>query len=302
MATSFWRGLWRLADPKISLASISSMFLGSAIAGADGPLHWGWLAVTVAGILAIEVAKNAAGEIVDYDSGTDLKVAPGDRSPFSGGKRVMVEGLLTRQQMLATSAVSYLVGIGLGLWITLSREPAVLWLGLLGVAGAFFYHAPPLRLSYRGLGELAVALCYGPIICAGTYLVQRGTVAAPPLLLSIPLGLLVAAFLWVNEFPDYPSDKSVGRRNLVVLLGRPAASRWFAAINGVAFILLLLLPAAGAPPSVYLAGVSALPVAFAVRRLWTEPENTQRLIAAQIASLATFVLYALSAGVGYALG
>ena len=302
MATSFWKGLWRLADPKISLASIASMFLGSAIADADGPFHWGWLAVTVAGILAIEVAKNAAGEIVDYDSGTDLKVAPGDRSPFSGGKRVMVEGLLTRQQTLAISAVSYLVGIGLGLWITLSREPAVLWLGLLGVAGAFFYHAPPLRLSYRGLGELAVALCYGPIIAAGTYLVQRGTVAAPPLLLSIPLGLLVAAFLWVNEFPDYPSDKSVGRRNLVVLLGRPAASRWFAVINGVAFILLLLLPAAGAPPSVYLAGVSALPVAFAVRRLWTEPENTQRLIAAQIASLATFVLYALSAGVGYALG
>src|SRR3990172_12964467 len=90
MATSFCKGLWRLADPKISLASISSVFLGSAIAVADGPLHWGWLAVTVAGILAIEVAKNAAGEIVDYDSGTDVKVAPGDRSPFSGGKRVMV--------------------------------------------------------------------------------------------------------------------------------------------------------------------------------------------------------------------
>ena len=57
-----------------------------------------------------------------------------------------------------------------------------------------------------------------------------------------------------------------------------------------------------AGPSVYLAGVSALPAAFAVRRLWTEPENTQRVIAAQTASLAAFVLYALGAGVGYALG
>ncbi|HLN57948.1 MAG TPA: 1,4-dihydroxy-2-naphthoate octaprenyltransferase, partial [Thermoanaerobaculia bacterium] len=77
---------------------MASMFLGACAAAREGPLAPVWLAVTVAGILAIEVAKNASGEVFDFDSGTDLAVAPEDRSPFSGGKRVLVDGLLTRRE------------------------------------------------------------------------------------------------------------------------------------------------------------------------------------------------------------
>ena len=82
----FFAGFWRLADPKISLASMASMLLGACAAALDGPLAPGWLALTVAGIFFLEVAKNASGEVVDWDSGTDQAVAPEDRSPFSGGK------------------------------------------------------------------------------------------------------------------------------------------------------------------------------------------------------------------------
>src|SRR6476646_9777956 len=104
---SLTAGIWRLADPKISLASIASLFLGACAAARDGPLSWVWLAVTVAGIFAIEVAKNASGEVFDFDSGTDASVADEDRSPFSGGKRVMVDGLLTRGETVAIAAVCY---------------------------------------------------------------------------------------------------------------------------------------------------------------------------------------------------
>lgn len=44
------------------------------------------------------------------------------------------------------------------------REPRVLWIGALGIACAWFYQAPPFKLSYRGLGEIAVAVCYGPLM------------------------------------------------------------------------------------------------------------------------------------------
>lgn len=148
-----------LADPKISLASAASMFLGGCAAAAVGPLDWGWLALTVIGIFAIEVAKNASGEIFDFDSGADLAVAPKGRTPFSGGKRVLVEGLLTREQTWFIAAL----GVGLGLSIALWRAPAVLGIGIAGVVLAYQYHAPPLKLSYRGWGEFAVALCYGPL-------------------------------------------------------------------------------------------------------------------------------------------
>ena len=153
------------------------MFLGAAAAARGGSLSPTWLVLTVFGIFAIEVAKNASGEIFDFDSGTDLSVAPEDRSPFSGGKRVLVDGLLTRRQIAVIAGAGYGLGIAAGLLIAWLREPRVLIFGIVGVAAALFYQAPPLRLSYRGLGEVAVGFCYGPLIACGTYLVQRGGVS-----------------------------------------------------------------------------------------------------------------------------
>jgi 1,4-dihydroxy-2-naphthoate polyprenyltransferase len=68
-------GFWRLADPKISLASMASVFLGACAAAANGRISFFWLTITIAGIFAIEVAKNASGEIFDFDSGADLGTA-----------------------------------------------------------------------------------------------------------------------------------------------------------------------------------------------------------------------------------
>ena len=299
---SVWQGLWRLSDPKISLASFAGMFLGACAAARDGALSWGWLALTVLGIFCIEIAKNASGEIFDFDSGTDQAVAPEDRSPFSGGKRVLIDGLLTRRHTIAISAVTYLLGIALGLIIVAYREPRVLWLGVVGVAFAFFYHAPPFKFSYRGLGELVVGLCYGPLIAAGTYLVQRGAITLETISVSTVLGLLIAAFLWVNEFPDYRADLASGRLNLVVRLGRPKAARAFLVIVMVAAIGLMLLPLAGLPVAVWLGALFLIPAAIASRILLQHAEVTSRVITAQGMTLLSFALYALGSGVGLLVG
>ncbi|MBI4525690.1 MAG: prenyltransferase [Deltaproteobacteria bacterium] len=298
---SFLLGLWRLADPKISLASFSGMFLGACIAARDGALAVDWLVLTVIGIFCIEVAKNASGEIFDFDSGTDLAVAAEDRSPFSGGKRVLVDNLLTRHQTIAIAAVSYLLGIGAGLVIFGYREPLVFWLGVGGVGCAFFYQAPPFRLSYRGLGELAVALCYGPLITAGTYLVQRGTVTPEVGLRSGVLGLLIAAFLLINEFPDYRADLASGRLNLVVRLGPRKAARVFVAILCFSGAALAIAPFAGVPIGVWLGALFLIPASFAARTLLRHPEVTPRVIPAQALTLLAFVLYALGSGIGLIL-
>lgn len=291
-------GIWRLADPKISLASMASLFLGACAAARHGPLSWGWLAVTVAGIFAIEVAKNASGEVFDFDSGTDLAVAAEDRSPFSGGKRVMVDGLLTRGETVAVAAVCYVLGAAAGLAIVFLREPRVLWLGVAGMACAYFYHAPPLRLSYRGLGEAVVGICYGPLICCGTYLVQRGSVPPRIVALSAPLGILIAAFLWINEFPDYIADRKAGKRTLVVRLGRRAASLVFIAILAAAFVLLLAQPLLGLSTGVWLGALSIIPAVLAARSLYRNPERTARIVPAQGQTLVAFLLLAVGSGIG----
>jgi 1,4-dihydroxy-2-naphthoate octaprenyltransferase len=301
MSPRFGAGLWRLADPKISLASFSGIFLGACAAAHDGPLSVPWLAVTVVGIFAIEVAKNASGEIVDFDSGADLGVAPEDRSPFSGGKRVLVDGLLTRRQTAAIAAVCYAIGVGTGLWIVFARTRQVLPLGVLGVAAALFYHSRPLRLAYRGLGEAAVWLAYGPLVVSGTYLVQRGRLAIWVVGLSVALGLLIADFLVVNEFPDAHADAAAGKRTLVVRLGRPRAATLFGALAASAFAIVVALPFRVAPAGVWLGTVGALPAAQAARILRAHLETTSRIIPAQRLALLAFLLLALGSGLGLLL-
>lgn len=297
-STTFGQGFWRLADPKISLASFASIGLGLAAAAAVGPVHWGWFGLTVLGIFALEVAKNASGEVVDFESGVDLAVAEEDRSPFSGGKRVIVDRLLTRRETTAIATGAYLIGIVAGLAIVRWREPGVLWIGVAGVGLAYFYHGGPLRLAYRGLGELAVAVAYGPLILAGTYLVQRGEVTATALWLSVPLGLLIGLFLWANEFPDYRADRAAGKRTLVVRLGRPAASRVFMGLMLATCLLTVLLPLLVVPRGALLGVVAVAPAATAAHLLRGSPEVTAGIVPAQARTLLAFVLYAIGAGVG----
>lgn len=294
-------GIWRVADPKITLASVASMIVGAGAAAWSGPIAWGWLALTVIGIFFVEAAKNASGEIFDWDSGADEGVREDERSPFSGGKRVLVDHLMTRTEIAVVAALFYAIAGAIGLVIVLYREPAVLWVGLVGMALAFFYHAPPLRLSYRGFGELAVALAYGPVIAAGTYLVQRHSIDAGVLVASIPLGIAIAAFLWVNEFPDARADAAAGKRTLVVRLGRPRAARVFAGLVGLGFVAVALLPAFGLPYGVWL-GLAGLPHGIlAAGRLAGAPEQIREIVPAQAATLASFVLMAVGIGAGFVI-
>ncbi len=298
----FWRGVLRVADPKITLASVASMVLGAALAIHDarslGEIRWAALALSFVGIFCLEAAKNASGELVDWDSGTDVRVTEEDRSPFSGGKRVLVDGLWTRAQTAVVAAVFYALTLGIGLHLA-AREPRVLALGFAGGALAFFYHAPPVRLSYRGLGELAVFVCYGPLTLAGTYLVARGELTPRAFLLSIPLGLQIGAFLFINEFPDAIADAASGKRTLVVRLGKRAASKAFVLFPVFAFGLLALLPWIGGLPRAVWLGFAGLPfAALAAARLAKRYARTRDVIPAQALTLASFVAMSIGASAG----
>lgn len=296
-------GLWRLADPKISITSVAAMLVGTAVAVRAGAFAPGWLAVTALALFCMEVAKNAWGDVIDFDSGADLAVAPQDRTAFSGGKRVLVDGLLTRGQTWAVAAAFGAAGIGLGAVIVGFREPAALWIGLVGLAVGWSYHGPPAKLVYHGFGELAVVLCYGPILVVSTTLIQTGRHLAAAYWASVPLGLLIAAFLWVNEFPDYHADAGAGKRNLVVRLGRQQASRVLPWIYGAAFAVLAIMPfTAGLPRAAWL-GFAAVPFAFfACWHTWQQPADFHRHHAVQPAALFAFNAYALGAALGIMLG
>lgn len=296
-------GVWRLADPKISITSAASMAIGAALAAGHGGFSWPWLLLLGLALFCMEVAKNAWGDIYDYDSGTDLAVRPEDRTDFSGGKRVLVDGILTRRQTWAIAFGFGFAGLALGALIVFGREPSVFWLGALGLALGWSYHGPPLQLAYRGLGELDVVICYGPVIALSTYVVMTGRFAADPVWLSLPLGVLIAAFLWVNEFPDYHADRGAGKDNLVARLGKQRAARLLPVIYLAGFTLLALLPACTALPAAILLGFLALPPA-ALAVYWTlqDPECFHRHRPVQPCALLAFVLYAAGVAAGVLIG
>ena len=302
MKNRFWTGFWRLADPKISLTSVASIYIGAAIAASESAFSLTWLLVLLVAFFAIEVAKNAWGDVFDYDSGTDQAVAPEDRTAFSGGKRVLVDNLLTRGQTWAMAAGFTLAGLVAGAAIVFLREPMALWIGLAGFILGWSYHGPPLRLAYRGLGELDVVVCYGPLIALSTYLVLAHRLSWEVFWLSLPLGLIIAAFLWVNEFPDYLADRAHGKRNLVVRLGRKRASHVLPWIYVAAFAILTALPLAGFPTTILFGWLAAVPAAYASYQVWRAPDDFHRSKPAQPAALVAFLVYSAGAGSGVLIG
>lgn len=293
------QGFWALADPKISITSLASMTIGASVAALEAPIDWFWFFMLGLAMFCMEVAKNAWGDVYDYDSGTDLAVKPEDRTNFSGGKRVLVDGLLTRQQTWQIVYVFTALGLLLGAAIVWFQEPMVFWLGLGGLILGWSYHGPPLQLVYRGGGELAVLLIYGPVIALSTYLIQRHQWSLDVLWLSLPLGIFITAFLWVNEFPDHDADKSANKRNLIVVLGKQTASRWLPLIYLSGFGVLLLLPILTDLGSGVLVGLMAVPTAvLATLWTWQQPIDFYRSRPVQPMALLTFVLYP----VGVALG
>ena len=129
------------------------------------------------------------------------------------------------------------------------------------------YTAPPLKFVYRGLGEVAVAIGFGPLMLLGAYVVQSGgALAWEPFVASIPIALLVALILYVNEIPDRRSDARVGKRTLPVRLSRATVIAGYRIAAIVAFVVLVVGIVVGVLPVPTLLMLLAIPLAVRVSR------------------------------------
>lgn len=237
-----WTGFWQIADPKIWIASTIPMAVGGAVAYAHlGSFSWTWFLIGAAAIYLLEIGKNAVNEYVDYLSGVDRFVSADKRTPFSGGKKTIIDGKLSLKENLIIGIISVGLGSLLGFYVVLARDFNVFWFGLAGVFFALFYSLPPFKFAYRGGGEFVVGFTFGPLITTGTYLVQTHTIALEVVLASIPLGLIIANVLWINQYPDYEADLKGGKMNGVVRLGKKKAINVYALLFGMAYFSLLIL-------------------------------------------------------------
>ena len=171
--------------------------------------------------------------------------------------------------MLWLGVAAFAGALAVGVYLTLRGGWPILAFALLGGAAAIFYEAPPIRWAYRGLGELVIALSYGPWMVLGSlYLhTQRAVVAARWSRRWCP-GCLIMALAVVNAIPDFHQDRLVGKRNLVVRLGRrrgvcAVSRRW----RRRGSLVVPLGVAAGVFPLACLAALLALPLLVASGRV-----------------------------------
>ncbi|MBI3596451.1 MAG: 1,4-dihydroxy-2-naphthoate octaprenyltransferase [Nitrospirae bacterium] len=281
-------------------ASLIPVALGSTLAYRDGTFSWGLFWIVVVAIGAINIATNLSNDYFDHRSGADERnTRP---TPFSGGSRVIQEGRIPSETVFIAAMISYAVAILLGLYLTLLTDWRLLVFGVSGVVLSYFYTAPPLKLGYRGWGEPLVGLLLGPLAVMGSYYVYSHTVTVPSFLLSLPIGFLIAAILYINEFPDADSDAAAGKRHWIVRVGQKKAVKGYFAILVAAYLSILLPVALGLLPAWTLLALASLPLAVPAGRLLNRfYDQSQRLIPAMGLTVGTHLAVGLLQIVGLLL-
>jgi 1,4-dihydroxy-2-naphthoate octaprenyltransferase len=179
-----------------------------------------------------------------------------------------------KRAMVAVFALAFAVGLGLIAW----GGPGLIVIGVASIACGVAYTGGPFPLGYNGLGDLFVFVFFGLVAVGATFFVQTGEVTVNAILAAIPIGLLAANILVVNNYRDVETDRAAGKRTLVVRFGRGAARAQFDASLVVALAMPFVFWARGFSPWV-LAPLLLAPVAWRQARRLKASETPAELIA-----------------------
>jgi 1,4-dihydroxy-2-naphthoate octaprenyltransferase len=177
-----------------------------------------------------------------------------------------------------------------------------LFLGIIGVLSGFFYTASPVKLGYKGWGELVVGLCFGPLVVLGSYYVQAVSFSTTVLLASVPVGILILLVLYINEFPDYQADKSVNKKTLVVILGKAKALKIYHFLLGLVYFYLVICVLFKIFPWPVLVVLITLPSALKAYRVSRENfQNVNELLPANALTISLHLIIGSLLSLGFIL-
>lgn len=201
------------ARPKTLPAAFSSVMLGASIAYNDG--YFSSLNTAIALICAIlfQIGSNYVNDLYDYFKGADL-------NRKSGPTRAVTSGIITVEEMKKAIIIVFALSFVLGLYLVYDKGWIAFVIGILSIISAIAYTAGPFPLAYNGLGELFVFIFFGIFGVNGAYYINTGQFSSESLILSIPLGLLIANILVVNNYRDYEEDKINLKKTLAVRFGK----------------------------------------------------------------------------------
>jgi 1,4-dihydroxy-2-naphthoate octaprenyltransferase len=272
--------IWRRLGAYYEVGRPFSLSVSSVPVLAAGALAWihglfePWLfAAALVGAICLHLGTNITNEIFDVRNGVDSITSP-------RASHAILKGRVTEREAFVLVAVLFGIAALIGLYLFMVRGWPILALGVIGLIAGYGYTAPPLEYKYRAAGLPLVFLMFGPLMTVGAYYAVTGTFSWQAVIVSIPVGLLVAAILHGNEWRDIADDKRYGIGTLSSWMGSSRAFRLYVGLIVAAYLALAIAVFFSWLPTTALLAMLSLPLFVrAIRNAELGSLGQQRAIA-----------------------
>jgi len=283
------------------LLSVALAVLGSGLAWYEhqkfgGSFNLGFAFLAGFGLMLAHVSVNVFNDYFDYRSTLDYKTP---RTPFSGGSKALIDGLVTGRQALWLAIGSLLIAAAIGIFFTVVEGWLLMPLLLVSAVIVLVYTPFILKTSYP---EWAAGLGLGILPILGTYFAQTGQYTTTALIASVPSGILVHNLLLLNEFPDAEADKTVMRRTLPIVIGKKNAAIVYSALTVIVYLWIIGAVVARSMPPFTLIGLLTLPLAYKAITGSFRFNDMSKLVPAMANNVFVVLLTQLLVGIGFILG
>jgi 1,4-dihydroxy-2-naphthoate octaprenyltransferase len=223
--------IWLMAARVRTLpAAVAPVLVGTALAGYLHVFHPLRFVAALIGAMFIQIGTNLSNDYSDARRGADTE----DRL---GPVRVTAGGLVPPRQVLIATYLTFGVAVLAGAYLIAVAGWQLLLVGAASILAGVLYTGGPRPYGYEGLGELFVFLFFGIVAVAGSFFVQVKHLDWEAFALAVPVGLIAAGLLVVNNVRDIDTDRRAGKRSLAVRLGRSRTRNLFAVIVYLSYLL-----------------------------------------------------------------
>jgi 1,4-dihydroxy-2-naphthoate polyprenyltransferase len=259
--------LWLMAArPRTLPAAVAPVLVGTALAGSEDVFHPLAFVAALIGSVFIQIGTNLSNDYSDARRGADTE----DRL---GPVRVTAGGLMPPRRVLIGTYVAFGVAVAAGAYLAAITGWEILVVGTASILAGVLYTGGPRPYGYEGLGELFVFLFFGLVAVTGSYYVQTEDLRWEAFALAVPVGLLAAAILVVNNVRDVDTDRRAGKRTLAVKLGRARARRLYSVMLALALLTPVVIWLAGGLSAWLLLSLAAAPLALPLSRIVAESSD-----------------------------
>ncbi|MBV9327417.1 MAG: 1,4-dihydroxy-2-naphthoate polyprenyltransferase [Chloroflexi bacterium] len=221
---------------------------------------------TLLAALLIQIGTNFANDVFDFRRGADT-------AERLGPLRVTQGGLVTPQQVLVATFITFGLALLIGLYLVAIGGWPILAIGVVCLLSGLLYTGGPWPFGYHGLGDMVCFLTFGVLAVLGTAYLHTLSITRLDVWASIPVGCLVTAILIVNNLRDIDTDRRVGKRTLAVILGRTGTRIEYGVCVGVAYLVAIGLGVTGTVGLWWWLPLLSLPLAIWLVRYVSQTEG-----------------------------